>query len=942
MIAVQIADTSVIQFDWTQTADIPLTDAPEGTVEPGSENNQVEGTAASELLVGTAAADTLKGEAGDDVLNGGAGADVYKGGTGNDRYVLDDTEAVDTLYFRSEHAQKDILDVSALLSGTDVTESNLKNYLKVTAEGIYLDAAGEGIFSEDDQVAKFAENNPRFDNLIRIQIADNLVVDFDWSATANIPLFLSEANLLQSLYKDTFQHPESDVMDRGFVRSTQGQLFKLELDNHDLTEAHGGYGDEELDASGVAGSGVAQIAHEADHKIHLYGREGADTLKGNEDGTYLDGGLGDDRIEAGQGRNFLVGGSGNDEFVLKMEASIGDDIKSDLLYDFSSNSDQRDGIDLSQILPAEVNADNIHSYVKVTADGIFVDLNGKAHFNSESSLARFGEKSDIDNLINIRLADGSGVLMNRDDALSTIQGEAESETLNAGDGSDTIYGNAGDDVLNGDALASYQSADHLYGGEGNDILHVDQLDANQGTVDGGAGYDQVKINGQTGENITLDLHEASIEKAFGGASDDVLDGSGFTDTSGGYNKSTKEYETAEAQRLDLFGRDGDDTLTGGVGRDYLDGGTGDDIISDGLGRDFLNGGSGNDVFVIADDGELDTLWDFKSTTDQHDVIDISAFVTDNFDYNQLGSYFHIDTSYVYFDKTGQGTFTYNEAVVKMGSKVSLDEPVSVKWSDAEVSYDPDGGNITLINEAPVLTSQVPIDVMSAAYTFDDTSDATGNGNTLTLGGSATSGTGYDGTGTAFEMDGTAGSGEITGLETGGAMSVSTWVKFDSFDQNWSRIFDFGDGAGQNNILVGHVTTTNALGFHIMDGVGGPSTVKLEVSDFFTAGEWVHVTATIAEDGTMSIYKNGELAGQAEGAVPETMVRTHNYIGKSAWSQDGDLDGAIDEFAVYNTTLSAEQAKAVYESASIDNQLNDLLFQITVAWYIFMLLQNQVM
>ena len=675
LIAVQVADTSVIQFDWTQTADIPLIDAPAGTTEPGADNNQVAGTSAAETLNGTAGADTLNAEAGDDVLVGGAGADVYKGGDGNDRYVLAETDAVDTLYFRTDSVQQDVLDISALLPSSGVTTSNLKNHLKITEDAVYLDAEGEGQFSESDKIAEFAENNPRIEDVISIQVADDTVLDFDWTETASVPLvtepaqqessesqapaFLSNDQLVQQLSKDTHQHPDADsAIERGFLRSSEGQRFQLKLDEHNLREAIGGDGDEELDASNVATS--------ADSRINLFGRAGADTLKGNDDSTYLDGGEGNDRFEAGLGRNFLAGGSGDDEFALTLEASSGDDIKSDMLYDFKSSGGERDVLDLSDVLPAEVTSENLHSYLKVTGKGVYVDLTGNGHFNEDSQLARFGERTDIDNLVSVKLSDGSEIQLNRNDALDSAEGSSSTDKLRAGEGSDTLRGNAGDDELDGDGLATTKSADHMFGGEGNDTIRADKLDFTDGTVDGGVGYDRVTINEDSGENVTVDMRASNVEHAEGGSSNDVLDGSGYTDTSGGYNKETGDYETTEAQRLDLYGHAGNDTLMGGVGRDYLDGGTGSDKLSGGMGKDFLTGGAGSDTFVLADDDELDMIWDYTSSGNQYDVLDISAFASDNFDFNSLPDYFHVDSDYVYFDATGNGTFTTDEAIARLG------------------------------------------------------------------------------------------------------------------------------------------------------------------------------------------------------------------------------------------------------------------------------------
>ena len=690
IVAVQIADTSVIQFDRSITSGIPLTD--ESAV--ADDLNTITGTATADDLMGTAGSDLLMGMVGDDTLTGGLGADVYDGGEGNDRYVLIDTDSVDELSFISNGGQQDVLDVSALLPA-GVTSANLKNYLKVTQDGVYLDADGNGEFSSDDLIATFKDGSD-FSGDISIQVGSGSILQFDWLETAGIDL--TDGNPFASSAELSNRFDFSSQGDgRGILNSAAGERFHLKLDEHSLTKALGGEGDELLDATSVAVRGSGQNANDADHAVEIHAGRGNDTLRGNEDGVFFDAEEGDDRLEAGRGRNLLIGGAGDDEFALQLESSV-DGLKSDLLYDFTSNNEQRDVLDLTDVLSDSVNAGNVHSYVKITEAGVYIDTTGKAHFNEDSELARFGDRSSIDNLIRIKLADGSGLEFNRDEAIGEMQGEAGADKLRAGEGSDIIRGNAGDDIIDGDGLARTKSADHLFGGEGNDRITADKLDFTQGTVDGGTGYDRVTIDEDAGENVNVDLHASNIERAEGSASNDTLDASGFTDTSGGYNRETGEYETTEAQRIDLYGHGGRDTLIGGVGRDYLDGGAHADTLSGGQGLDFLVGGGGSDTFVLADDDELDILWDFKSTGDQYDVIDISAFTGDNFDFNELPSYFHIDSDYVYFDKTGSGTFTTSEAIAKVGDAVVIDNDyIKVEIDGTRIGYDPDGGTVVYIN-----------------------------------------------------------------------------------------------------------------------------------------------------------------------------------------------------------------------------------------------------
>lgn len=69
----------------------------------------------------------------------------------------------------------------------------------------------------------------------------------------------------------------------------------------------------------------------------------------------------------------------------------------------------------------------------------------------------------------------------------------------------------------------------------------------------------------------------------------------------------------------LAGGGGDDRLDGAGGADTLTGGAGDDVLLDGAGADRLVAGSGADVFVLAADGEADSIGDFQLGADRIDL-----------------------------------------------------------------------------------------------------------------------------------------------------------------------------------------------------------------------------------------------------------------------------------------------------------------------------------
>jgi Ca2+-binding RTX toxin-like protein len=72
----------------------------------------------------------------------------------------------------------------------------------------------------------------------------------------------------------------------------------------------------------------------------------------------------------------------------------------------------------------------------------------------------------------------------------------------------------------------------------------------------------------------------------------------------------------------LIGSAGNDILQGHDSDDLIDGGVGDDIFRDGSGTDTLTGGSGAVVFILGQDGVVDTITDF---TIGEDTIDLSLW-----------------------------------------------------------------------------------------------------------------------------------------------------------------------------------------------------------------------------------------------------------------------------------------------------------------------------
>ena len=158
------------------------------------------------------------------------------------------------------------------------------------------------------------------------------------------------------------------------------------------------------------------------------------------------------------------------------------------------------------------------------------------------------------------------------------------------------------------------------------------------------------------------------------------------------------------------------------------------------------------------------------------------------------------------------------------------------------------------------------------------------------------------------------------------ITFSTWFR-SNFNNTWARIFDFGNAAGSDNILLANYNNNLVLSVYRGTAVASQQENLLSaypINDY----KWYHIAFSLSYIGSNSptanliVYLNGQVISNTNNyTYPINIQRTLNYIVKSNWV-DPQFFGSIDDFRIYNSVLSGGQIQHLYINTPIINSLID--------------------
>jgi len=196
--------------------------------------------------------------------------------------------------------------------------------------------------------------------------------------------------------------------------------------------------------------------------------------------------------------------------------------------------------------------------------------------------------------------------------------------------------------------------------------------------------------------------------------------------------------------------------------------------------------------------------------------------------------------------------------------------------------------------------------LQAFYKLSDTSDSSGNGNTLTNIGGVTFAPGK--IGDAAILDGSTQLLFTTIPQTVSELTVSAWVKASISQQDWACITNVGNSEFN---LFSQTAGSGILSLYAGGGVNATSSSILD-------NTWHHVLATCNAIGDLKVYDNGTLVldGVNIGSTSFDLSSGGFFIGAdSVASANAFLNGQVDAVGIWGRELNNAEITLLYNGGS---------------------------
>ena len=212
-----------------------------------------------------------------------------------------------------------------------------------------------------------------------------------------------------------------------------------------------------------------------------------------------------------------------------------------------------------------------------------------------------------------------------------------------------------------------------------------------------------------------------------------------------------------------------------------------------------------------------------------------------------------------------------------------------------------GSNISISGKT-IFSNPPSIDLLAglqAFYKLSDTSDSSGNSNTLTNNGDVTFASGKIGNAAVF--DGSNALVAPLALDFSTDKTISCWAN--------------GSDASYGQVLMGQYNYGPGFNMYLLNG-------NINIDDYtrdfgisypFTTNSWQHIVVTTSS-GTIKLFVNGILQSSVSdylGNIPCLSIGAEVREG----NLNGPFNGSIDAVGVWNRALSEGEVSALYNSGN---------------------------
>jgi hypothetical protein len=169
----------------------------------------------------------------------------------------------------------------------------------------------------------------------------------------------------------------------------------------------------------------------------------------------------------------------------------------------------------------------------------------------------------------------------------------------------------------------------------------------------------------------------------------------------------------------------------------------------------------------------------------------------------------------------------------------------------------------------------------------------------------------------------------TGVYFSGDFTVTAWIYLKSYQSN-SRIFDFGNGKGNDSVGLAILGTTSQIyGFSF----NGSSNTQIQTTSIINLNVWYFISFVLS--GTTGfIYVNGNQVANGTLNTPNNITRANNYIGINNWAGYSNTDAIFDEIKIYQAALSSSYIMNDYKISANKSIIKKIFFNFNLKFIFY--------